>query len=624
MTATQPRDPGSAFEHESAEPRLLASLSVAKVGVWILDADGRTTFANDPLANMLGTTREATLGRHVGELLDGEEARIANILLNGPADEHPDQHELQLPGPGEDGIWALMSVTPLQASDGAFDGSLAILTDITKRKRGELELRQRAAIVDFSSDAILSKDRDCKVTEWNRGAERMYGYSAAEIIGRPASILQPADRRVAERAIVDRVLGGEVIDPYETQRLAKDGSLVEVSLAVSAIRDASGAIIAASSTARDITEQIRVIEELRESEELFRGGFEHSPIGMALESPDGSVVKVNTAFAQMLGYDEPDELKGVTLASITHPDDVARDSHQRRVILVEGRPYTTEKRYIRRSGQTVQVTTASTIVEDSHGTPTAFFTQVEDVTERRRDEQRMQQRTSELQAANQELEAFAHSLAHDLRAPLRAIDGFGATLSRRYGVALEDPGRSMLARMRAASTRMGEVIDAMLLLSELTRRELSPARIDLSAMAREISDELRLRDRSRQVDFVIEDRLQTVSDPRLVRVLLVNLLENAWKFTASCEHARIEIASAGAGIFAVRDNGAGFDMASAELLFKPFSRLHREDEFPGTGIGLTTVQRIVRRHGGAVWGEGHPGAGATFYFKLDRQEETKS
>jgi signal transduction histidine kinase len=161
----------------------------------------------------------------------------------------------------------------------------------------------------------------------------------------------------------------------------------------------------------------------------------------------------------------------------------------------------------------------------------------------------------------------------------------------------------------------------MLLLSELTRRELSPARVDLSAVAREISDELRLRDPSRDVEFVIEDRLQTVSDPRLVRVLMVNLLENAWKFTALHEHARIEIASAGGGTFVVRDDGAGFDMASAEMLFAPFSRLHREDEFPGTGIGLTSVQRIVRRHGGAVWGEGHPGEGAS--FKLEPQEETE-
>ena len=366
-----------------------------------------------------------------------------------------------------------------------------------------------------------------------------------------------------------------------------------------------------------------MVEALRASEELFRGGFEHSPIGMVLENLDGTLVRVNEAFVQMLGYGKPDELVGVALASITHPDDAARDAADWSAALAEGKPSTAEKRYLRRDGEIVQVTTASTVVNDGHGKRTAVFTQVQDVTDERRAEQRMQRRTSELQAANQELEAFAHSLAHDLRAPLRAIDGFGAELSRRSGDALGDSGRLMVARMRAASTRMGGVIDAMLLLSELTRRELSPTRIDLSAMAREIADELRLRDPPRQAEFVIEDQLQTVSDPRLVRVLMVNLLENAWKFTALCEHTRIEVASVGAGTFVVRDNGAGFDMASAEMLFTPFSRLHREDEFPGTGIGLTTVQRIVRRHGGAVWGEGHPGAGASFYFKLEPPEETE-
>jgi PAS domain S-box-containing protein len=622
MTSARLQAPRTAVERPSGESRLLASLSIAKVGVWILDASSRTSFANDPLISMLGIAREATLGRRVEELLDENEARMVTALLDGP-DEHLDHHELRLPGEAGRGIWALISVTPLLAANGSFDGYLAILTDITARKLSELELRRRAAIVDFSTDAILTKDLDCNITEWNRGAEHMYGYSAAEIVGRPVSSLIPAERRGEEQAIFNRILSGEVIDAYETQRVAKDGSVIEVSLSVSAIRDESGAIIAASSTARDITEQIRVIEALRASEELFRGGFEHSPIGMVLENLDGRLARVNDAFVHMLGYDEPDELAGVALAAITHPDDAVRDTAEWGAALAEGKPSTAEKRYLRRDGEIVQVTTASTVVNDGHGERQAVFAQVQDVTEERLAEGRMQRRTSELQAANQELEAFAHSLAHDLRAPLRAIDGFGAELSRRYGEALDDGGRVMVARMRAASTRMGEVIDAMLLLSELTRRELSPRRVDLSAVAREISDELRLRDPSRDVEFVIEDRLQTVSDPRLVRVLMMNLLENAWKFTALREHARIEIGGAGGGTFVVRDNGAGFDMASVEMLFTPFSRLHREDEFPGTGVGLTTVQRIVRRHGGAVWGEGQPGEGASFYFKLEPQEETE-
>jgi light-regulated signal transduction histidine kinase (bacteriophytochrome) len=171
---------------------------------------------------------------------------------------------------------------------------------------------------------------------------------------------------------------------------------------------------------------------------------------------------------------------------------------------------------------------------------------------------------------------------------------------------------------------MGEEIDAMLLLSDLTRRELSVTSVDLSARARQISEELRARDPAREVEFVIGDGLETEGDRRLVRVLMRNLLENAWRFTGPREHARIDVMRAGAGVFAVRDkgNGVGFTMEFAGLLFKPFARLHREDEFPGLGVGLTTVERIVRRHGGAVWGEGRLGEGASFYFTLEPPTET--
>ena len=239
-------------------------------------------------------------------------------------------------------------------------------------------------------------------------------------------------------------------------------------------------------------------------------------------------------------------------------------------------------------------------------------------------EQRVLRRTAELRAANQELEAFAYSLAHDLRAPIRAINGFGAALAQKHGEELGDQGRETLDRIRRASTKMGEEIDAMLLLSDLTRRELSVTSVDLSAVAREISEELRARDPARGVEFVIADGLETVGDERLAGVLMRNLLENAWRFTGPREHARIEVMRAGAGVFAVRDNGVGFDMDFAGLLFKPFARLHREDEFPGLGVGLTTVERIVRRHGGAVWGEGRPGEGASFYFKLEPPTQTGS
>ena len=273
----------------------------------------------------------------------------------------------------------------------------------------------------------------------------------------------------------------------------------------------------------------------------------------------------------------------------------------------------------------------SSVVRDADGRPSVLFSQVEDITERKLAEaevrrlnaeleRRVLQRTAELKAANQELEAFAYSLAHDLR----AINGFGAALSQSHGDRLGDQGRETLDRVRRASAKMGEEIDAMLLLSDLTRRELSVTSVDLSARARQISEELRARDPAREVEFVIGDGLETEGDRRLVRVLMRNLLENAWRFTGP-QGARQDRGDA-RGRRRVRcprqRNGVGFTMEFAGLLFKPFARLHREDEFPGLGVGLTTVERIVRRHGGAVWGEGRLGEGASFYFTLEPPTET--
>jgi PAS domain S-box-containing protein len=363
----------------------------------------------------------------------------------------------------------------------------------------------------------------------------------------------------------------------------------------------------------------------RIGDELFRGGFEQSPIGMALITPDGQIERANPALARMLGYEDPEALAGEPFDSLSHPDHlwgrIGGDEG-------EGADGVIEQRYVGRDGRILHVRVASNVVRDEDGKPVALLTQVEDITERRRAErqsrelkatleQRVSQRAAELQAANHELEAFAYSLAHDLRAPLRAIDGFGAALARRHGDALDDDGRELLHRMRSASARMGDLIDSMLLLSELTRRELSYTRIDLSAMARQIATELASSDPSRDVVVTIEDGLEAYGDASLVRILAASLIDNAWKFTQHREHAEIEVARVGEGVFAVTDNGAGFNMEFADLLFKPFARLHREDEFPGTGVGLTTAERIALRHGGVLWGDGRPGVGATFYFTLD-------
>ncbi len=236
-------------------------------------------------------------------------------------------------------------------------------------------------------------------------------------------------------------------------------------------------------------------------------------------------------------------------------------------------------------------------------------------------EARVAERTAQLAAANQELEAFSYSVAHDLRAPLRVIDGFSAAIAAELAPVLTDEARADLARVRAAARRMGGQIDGLLRLSRLTRTGMNRGATDLAALANEAIQALRQGEPGRQVDVEIASGLLVDADPGLMRVLLDNLLGNAWKYSARMAPARIAVGSAEVGGergYFVRDNGAGFDMAHAGRLFTPFQRLHGEHEYEGTGIGLATVQRIVARHGGRVWAEAAVDQGATFWFTLPR------
>ncbi|MBI1921968.1 MAG: hybrid sensor histidine kinase/response regulator [Geobacter sp.] len=234
-------------------------------------------------------------------------------------------------------------------------------------------------------------------------------------------------------------------------------------------------------------------------------------------------------------------------------------------------------------------------------------------------EQRVKERTAQLEATNKELDAFAYSVSHDLRAPLRAIDGFSSALLEDYKDKLEKEGKTYLRYLQEGSHEMSGLIDGLLKLSRSTRGELSQERTDLSAMAATVTEELRKAEPGRQVAIQIAPEAEVFADPRLLKAVMENLLGNAWKFTGQRIDARIEFGveqQEGEAVYFVRDNGAGFDMAYIDKLFLPFHRLHKAEEFPGTGIGLATVLRIIQRHGGRIWAQAAIGEGATFYFTL--------
>jgi len=267
---------------------------------------------------------------------------------------------------------------------------------------------------------------------------------------------------------------------------------------------------------------------------------------------------------------------------------------------------------------------------DGEGKPYAVCGISTDITARKRAEeqvrqlnadleQRVRERTAELEATARELDAFAYSVSHDLRAPLRSLHGFSQILLDDYGDGLDDEGRQYLQRIQSNVARMGQLIDDLLRLSRATRTGLRRERVDISAQAREIIDELRSAEPGRRAETVIADALVTTGDSHLMRLALENLLSNAWKFTGRREHTIISVGAihqADGPVFFVRDNGAGFDMRYAGKLFDPFQRLHPTAEFEGSGIGLAIVHRILSRHGGRIWAESEPGKGSTFFFTL--------
>jgi PAS domain S-box-containing protein len=371
-------------------------------------------------------------------------------------------------------------------------------------------------------------------------------------------------------------------------------------------------------------------ESLAVSERKYRSVFENAAVGVARLSLDGQWLEVNDHLCESLGYSRGD-LKSLTFPEIINREDREEGAQQaERLARGEVSRYEMDVRFIRKDGSPVWVHVTGSSVWDGHGKMQYLVVLVEDISTRKQAEEELQrlnlelerrvlERTSELLNLNQELESFNYSVAHDLRAPLRGVDGFSHVLLEEYGDKLDEEGRQYLQRVRAGASRLGELIDALLGLSRLSRGELRLARVNLSFIAEDVAAALIGQDPSRRVKFDVAPRLFALGDPDLLRKLIATLLENAWKFTRHTTNARITVGyrkQGGTGAFFVRDNGVGFDPRYSSKLFLPFQRLHAPGEFEGQGVGLATAQRIVKRHGGRLWAEGKVGEGATFSFTL--------
>ena len=378
-----------------------------------------------------------------------------------------------------------------------------------------------------------------------------------------------------------------------------------------------------------INEVAARVNEKRHSEEKFFRVFHASPVTILISRLDnGSHVDVNDAFEQQFGWAREEAL-GRTALDIGMWPDARAYAHWLESLRLTGTLRDYETRLRTKSGEIRQVVAAAEIVgfDQTH----LVITLIHDITELRRAvqevktlnaalEDRVKQRTADLSEANKELESFAYSISHDLRAPLRGIDGFSHLLADEYGDRIDGQGQEYLTRVRQAAQRMGTLIDDLLDLSRVNRRELRRERVDLTQIALEVAEELKKSAPERSARIDVATGMQAVGDPHLLRVVLENLLGNAWKYSARNEFTLIAVGCdrrrEGECSYFVRDNGVGFDMAYADKLFHPFQRLHKPGEFEGSGVGLASVARIVRRHRGRIWAQSAPQQGAIFYFSL--------
>jgi PAS domain S-box-containing protein len=500
-----------------------------------------------------------------------------------------------------------------------------------------MNLASLELLLEAVPDAMLIVDEAGIIVAANTQTERLFGWTRAELERQPIDLLVPeryhaqhGPHRASYFAEPRPRPMGAGLDLLARR---KDGSEFpcEVSLAPTHVDDTGLVTVAV----RDIAERKRV-------EEKYRRFLDAAPDALVIVGPDGRIVHVNSRTEQLFGHAR-ENLLGRPVEVLMA--ERFRGRHERHrdgyfhepVVRAMGSGL--ELFGLRADGHEFPVEISLSPVETAEGVLVASA--IRDISQRKaveavlhRAHEDLGAKTAQLEAANRELEAFSYSVAHDLRAPLRGMMGFTQILLSDHAAELSPDARDCLDEINASSRKMGALIDALLTLSRVTRGSLEPERVDLGALAREVAAELRATEPERKVEVVIGPHLETILDPRLARGLIENLVGNAWKFTRLVPDARIEIGSTdrldagseadGEVAFFVADNGAGFDMAYVDKLFAPFQRLHAARDYPGTGIGLATVQRILSRHGGRIWARSGVGQGATFWFSTPQRKEVAS
>jgi len=621
------------------------------------DVQGTITYVNDKFCAISQYSREELLGQNHRILNSGHHPKdffheMYRAIANGQS------WRGDICNRAKDGsiYWVDTTIVPFVDEDGKPRRYMAIRADITERKRAEGARERLAAIVDSSDDAIISKDLNGTINAWNRGAEKVFGYSAAEAVGKPMLMLFPPERMSEESDILARIGRGESFEHFETTRICKDGKSIDVSVTISPIRDSDGAVVGASKIARDITEHKRAEKALTAlAEELAGQAVELARSRQALETQtlmlqsvldsmseglvatdhQGRFILWNPAAQRIVGMG-PEEMSpeqwnvhyGVYL-----PDAVTPFPPEQNPLLraIRGEASSGEIFLKNRNlvgGIWIEINGSP--LKDKQGVPRGGVVAFRDITQRRADEReirklndelerRVVERTAQLAAANKELESFSYSISHDLRAPLRHINGFVRIMVEEYSSSLPEEAQHYLQRIEQGAGRMGQLVDELLNLARVGRQTLAAQGTGLGSVVKDVISMLEPESEGRRVEWKIGELPLVECDPILIRQVFQNLIGNALKYSRPRSPAVIEIGQVekdGQKAIYVKDNGVGFSMKYADKLFGVFQRLHRAEDFEGTGVGLATVQRIVQKHGGRVWAEAEVDRGSTFYFTL--------
>ena len=613
---------------ENSEARFRAMFEQASVGIAIRELTGNPRFlrVNRKLCEILGYTESELLAMTTTALTAAEDLEstlhINQKLMAGELSHYSRRKRYRR----KDGriIWVNLSVSRLEEEqqDGRLSYLLSVIQDITDQVESEArmiesESRYRQIFALAPLPMYLRDEESLQFIDVNKACHEMYGYTRDEMLAISLIDIQTPEGRERYRTVpFSRPMGA--VERLQKQHARRDGRLIDVEIysypTTMAGRKVRLVLI------RDMTDQLKMERLLRDNEARLRAIADNVPAVIAFFDVHRVLQYSNFAFDRWFGVDDR--------GSGAH--DAFNDGLGPLLgKALQGEEVISEHVLETRAGERVVRLTLIPHRKDD-GMVEGAYLMGYDLTDFRRAEaevrhlnaeleQRVEQRTRALAVANRELESFSYSVSHDLRAPLRTIDGFSQILIDEYADVLDDEGKGHLERVRAGSQRMARLIDDLLELARVTRRDLQIRQCDLSAMSREIVRELRSSAPERAVMVNIADGMHVAADEGLLRIALDNLLRNAWKFTGLEKEALIEvgcIAEAESPTFFVRDNGVGFDMAYVDKLFGAFQRLHSETEFQGTGIGLALVQRVIRRHGGQVWAEAEADYGATFYFSM--------